>query len=309
MLFFCATVYALDDCASCNYAALTWNSWLMAFVMILCPLWFNPFIFNLSKVGGPGSEREWGLLGAEGGGLAQSAAMWVREARHGRRSATAARCNTTEGPCLSAHKQHIACTAIPALALAPPPPDPSILTVAAQGCDSQSMPWAPSNASTLTYGTLNFLIMIGPPPSRNSQVQREYTSWKRWLSGDVDAGTGSNWYTWNREQLAKARNDDGNVTDAWRNSWREVVGSCLPYGLLCLAMMSKVDFSVAVSREEKHVQLEYYMLLSIGCVTHVRYSALPSPAMVSKVDFSVAVSRGGERKQGAYNRCRCTRER
>lgn len=51
VLFFCATLYALDDCVSCNYAALTWNSWLMAFVMILCPLWFNPFIFNLSKVG------------------------------------------------------------------------------------------------------------------------------------------------------------------------------------------------------------------------------------------------------------------
>lgn len=65
----------------------------------------------------------------------------------------------------------------------------------------------------------------------------------------MDAGTGSNWYTWNREQLAKARNDDGNVTDAWRNSWREVLGSCLPYGLLCLAMMSKVDFTVTVRGE------------------------------------------------------------
>ena len=43
-----------------------------------------------------------------------------------------------------------------------------------------------------------------------------YVAWQRWLAGDVDPGTGTNWYTWNREQLAKMRNDDGNVTDAWR---------------------------------------------------------------------------------------------
>ncbi|KXZ43170.1 hypothetical protein GPECTOR_99g805 [Gonium pectorale] len=124
VLFFCATLYSLDDCTSCDYAALTWNSWLLAFVMIVCPLWFNPFIFNLSK------------------------------------------------------------------------------------------------------------------------VQRDYTSWKRWLSGDMDVGTGTNWYTWNREQLSKPRNDDGNVTDSWRNALREVVGTCVPYGLLVLAMVSRIEFRI-----------------------------------------------------------------
>jgi 1,3-beta-glucan synthase len=49
-----------------------------------------------------------------------------------------------------------------------------------------------------------------------AQVQTQYVAWQRWLAGDVDPGTGTNWYTWNREQLAKMRNDDGNVTDAWR---------------------------------------------------------------------------------------------
>lgn len=50
VLFFCATLYATNDCSTCNYTALTWNSWMLAFTLILCPLWFNPFIFNLSKV-------------------------------------------------------------------------------------------------------------------------------------------------------------------------------------------------------------------------------------------------------------------
>ncbi|GLI69231.1 hypothetical protein VaNZ11_013721 [Volvox africanus] len=124
VLFFCVTLYALNDCVTCNYAALTWNSWLLAFVMILCPLWFNPFIFNLSK------------------------------------------------------------------------------------------------------------------------VQRDYMAWKRWLGGDVDGGTGTNWFTWNREQLAKPRNDDGNVTDAWRNAFREIVGTCLPYLLLVLATVSRIGFRI-----------------------------------------------------------------
>ncbi|GIL51750.1 hypothetical protein Vafri_7680 [Volvox africanus] len=124
VLFFCVTLYALNDCVTCNYAALTWNSWLLAFVMILCPLWFNPFIFNLSK------------------------------------------------------------------------------------------------------------------------VQRDYMAWKRWLGGDVDGGTGTNWFTWNREQLAKPRNDDGNVTDAWRNAFREIMGTCLPYLLLVLATVSRIGFRI-----------------------------------------------------------------
>ncbi|KAG2442264.1 hypothetical protein HXX76_002351 [Chlamydomonas incerta] len=125
VLFFCATLFATNDCSSCNYAALTWNSWLLAFTLILCPLWFNPFIFNLSK------------------------------------------------------------------------------------------------------------------------VQREFVTWKRWLAGDMDSGTGTNWYTWNREQLSKLRNDDGNVTDAWRNGFREVLGTCLPYALLVLAMVSKIRFKIS----------------------------------------------------------------
>lgn len=53
-------------------------------------------------------------------------------------------------------------------------------------------------------------------------------------------------YTWNREQLSKLRNDDGNVTDAWRNGFREVLGTCLPYTLLVLAMVSKLNFKISV---------------------------------------------------------------
>jgi hypothetical protein len=49
MLFFVSTLYALNDCASCNLTALTWNSWLLGFTMVLCPLWFNPFVFDLDK--------------------------------------------------------------------------------------------------------------------------------------------------------------------------------------------------------------------------------------------------------------------
>lgn len=50
VLMFVSTLFVVRDCKTCSYGSLTWNSWFFAFVMILCPLWFNPFIFNLSKV-------------------------------------------------------------------------------------------------------------------------------------------------------------------------------------------------------------------------------------------------------------------
>ncbi|GIL92522.1 hypothetical protein Vretifemale_20040, partial [Volvox reticuliferus] len=143
VLFFCVTLYALNDCVTCNYAALTWNSWLLAFVMILCPLWFNPFIFNLSK------------------------------------------------------------------------------------------------------------------------VQRDYMAWKRWLGGDVDGGTGTNWFTWNREQLSKPRNDDGNVTDAWRNAFREIVGTCLPYLLLVLATVSSISFRIDGGKLLDSPYIEFLMATAL----------------------------------------------
>eukprot|EP00198_Chlamydomonas_reinhardtii_P003824 XP_001693160.1 glycosyl transferase [Chlamydomonas reinhardtii] len=143
VLFFCATLYATNDCSTCNYTALTWNSWMLAFTLILCPLWFNPFIFNLSK------------------------------------------------------------------------------------------------------------------------VQREFVTWKRWLAGDMDSGTGTNWYTWNREQLSKLRNDDGNVTDAWRNGFREVLGTCLPYTLLVLAMVSKLNFKISEVAVLQNPYMEFVLATAL----------------------------------------------
>lgn len=39
---------------SCDYGLLTWSTWLLAFVLIFAPLWFNPFSFDVQKVRGAG---------------------------------------------------------------------------------------------------------------------------------------------------------------------------------------------------------------------------------------------------------------
>jgi 1,3-beta-glucan synthase len=50
LLFVLSTLYIVRDCGSCNYGAMTWSSWLLAFTLIVCPLWFNPFSFDMEKV-------------------------------------------------------------------------------------------------------------------------------------------------------------------------------------------------------------------------------------------------------------------
>lgn len=50
LLFILSTLYIVRDCADCDYGALTWSTWLLAFTLIIAPLWFNPFTFDMEKV-------------------------------------------------------------------------------------------------------------------------------------------------------------------------------------------------------------------------------------------------------------------
>ncbi|GIL75226.1 hypothetical protein Vretimale_7896 [Volvox reticuliferus] len=113
-------MYVVRGCEVCNYGSLTWSGWLLAFVLIFAPLWFNPFSFDIAK------------------------------------------------------------------------------------------------------------------------VKVNYLSWQRWMHGDVDPGTGTNWYTWNSGMLEKMRNDNGNNTDNWVNIAFVGVG-CLPYILLTVCAASRLD--------------------------------------------------------------------
>ena len=46
----CCLVYILNDCADCNYASLTWGTWLVSASLIFSPFWFNPLTFDVAKV-------------------------------------------------------------------------------------------------------------------------------------------------------------------------------------------------------------------------------------------------------------------
>lgn len=120
LLFMLVSMYCVKGCEVCNYGSLTWSGWLLGFVLIFAPLWFNPFSFDIAKV------------------------------------------------------------------------------------------------------QVNFL------------------AWQRWMHGDVDTMTGSNWYTWNAGQLEKLRNDNGNNTDEWMNLVYTILG-CLPYILLAITAASRLD--------------------------------------------------------------------
>lgn len=50
LLFVLTTLYIVRDCGSCQYGSFTWSTWLLAFTLIIAPLWFNPFAFDMEKV-------------------------------------------------------------------------------------------------------------------------------------------------------------------------------------------------------------------------------------------------------------------
>lgn len=50
LMFMLICMYMVRGCEVCNYGSLTWSGWLLAFVLIFAPLWFNPFSFDTAKV-------------------------------------------------------------------------------------------------------------------------------------------------------------------------------------------------------------------------------------------------------------------
>lgn len=60
----------------------------------------------------------------------------------------------------------------------------------------------------------------------------------------IDPGTGSNWYAWNRKQLEKVRNDRGAQTDHWANVLSQLALSCVPPVLLALAAVSTLELRI-----------------------------------------------------------------
>lgn len=50
LFFILVTLYIVKDCGSCDYGSFTWSTWLLAFTLIIAPLWFNPFAFDMEKV-------------------------------------------------------------------------------------------------------------------------------------------------------------------------------------------------------------------------------------------------------------------
>eukprot|EP00201_Polytomella_parva_P021635 CAMPEP_0175046592 /NCGR_PEP_ID=MMETSP0052_2-20121109/5116_1 /TAXON_ID=51329 ORGANISM="Polytomella parva, Strain SAG 63-3" /NCGR_SAMPLE_ID=MMETSP0052_2 /ASSEMBLY_ACC=CAM_ASM_000194 /LENGTH=743 /DNA_ID=CAMNT_0016310355 /DNA_START=1211 /DNA_END=3442 /DNA_ORIENTATION=- len=121
LAFFIGPIYLTARCQSCNMGALTWNTWFVIFVMVLSPLWFNPFVFSLEK------------------------------------------------------------------------------------------------------------------------VDRDFQAWRRWMNGDRHPSTQNNWVTWNRQELEKARNDSGHLSDYGLAKFNHVMIRGLPYAVLVLGAVSRID--------------------------------------------------------------------
>ncbi|GLI62082.1 hypothetical protein VaNZ11_004642 [Volvox africanus] len=143
-------MYVVRGCEVCNYGSLTWSGWVLAFVLIFAPLWFNPFSFDIAK------------------------------------------------------------------------------------------------------------------------VKVNYLAWERWMHGDVDPGTGTNWYTWNSGMLEKMRNDNGNNTDNWVNIAFVGVG-CLPYILLTVCAASRLRIVAPSAAKVLHSQVMVFLIatVSIWIFVHV----------------------------------------
>ncbi|KAL6745812.1 1,3-beta-glucan synthase component-domain-containing protein [Haematococcus lacustris] len=78
-----------------------------------------------------------------------------------------------------------------------------------------------------------------------ASISHNYLVWRRWMDGDVDAVTGSNWYTWNSMQLEKVRNDGGNNTDVWLNHLGTLF-TTTPYMLMALGSASRLDICLDI---------------------------------------------------------------
>ena len=80
------------------------------------------------------------------------------------------------------------------------------------------------------------------------------------MDGDVDPGTGNNWYTWNTSNLSGQRNDNGNQTDNWMNVLG-VVWNCWPYFIMALASTSRLDIQLDVAAQHPVLANKYLICL------------------------------------------------
>uniref|UniRef100_A0A6S8NKA7 1,3-beta-glucan synthase n=1 Tax=Dunaliella tertiolecta TaxID=3047 RepID=A0A6S8NKA7_DUNTE len=113
-----------------------------------------------------------------------------------------------------------------------------------EDCDYGALTWS----TWLLATTLTFAPMWFNPFSFDSdKVRANFEKWQRWMDGDVDLATGSNWYTWHNSQMEKLRNDSGNNTDTWMN-WARAVATTTPYWLMALGASSRIDICLDIDQ-------------------------------------------------------------
>ncbi|GAX79705.1 hypothetical protein CEUSTIGMA_g7146.t1 [Chlamydomonas eustigma] len=77
-----------------------------------------------------------------------------------------------------------------------------------------------------------------------TKTKKDYEAWKQWIRGEVDPGTGTSWYTWNKKQLEKIRNDHCDQPSRWLAVLPAMLVKCGPLILLTFSAVSRLTIEV-----------------------------------------------------------------
>ncbi|KAL4419050.1 hypothetical protein ABPG77_011032, partial [Micractinium sp. CCAP 211/92] len=102
--------------------------------------------------------------------------------------------------------------------------------------------WSPFwfNPPDLPAGAAQRAPLLLLRPGRVERVKDDFAAWLMWMRDITDTSTGSTWFTWNKGQLEKARNEGNTQTNPWGTALRGVIGA-IPTALLIVASITKLQ--------------------------------------------------------------------
>ena len=81
---------------------------------------------------------------------------------------------------------------------------------------------------------------FNPQTFQLERCKDDFEAWILWMRDVSDTSTGSTWYSWNKKQLEKARNEGGTQTNPLAGVLRGVLGG-LPTAMLVVASITQLE--------------------------------------------------------------------
>ncbi|KAL4451723.1 hypothetical protein ABPG75_007385 [Micractinium tetrahymenae] len=106
--------------------------------------------------------------------------------------------------------------------------------------DSSSYPQIAWSTWMVSVAILWSPFWFNPQTFQLERVKDDFASWLLWMRDVTDTSTNSTWFSWNKGQLEKARNEGQTQTSPWGTALQGVVNA-IPTALLIVASITKLE--------------------------------------------------------------------